>query len=136
IRSRQTAASAAAISEPEQPAAGRRQGQSDTVRPGRGRKRYRRGGPARSRRADHGSSAAGQAIAIRRQRSEHSRGPDPDRDIAGLGDRPAMAAGATNGKLMSGRRSEHPDDLLLIAATTLLVLAAQRYFQSDWQPRS
>jgi membrane protein len=31
---------------------------------------------------------------------------------------------------MSGRRSEHTDNLLLIAATTVLVLAAQRYFQS------
>jgi membrane protein len=32
---------------------------------------------------------------------------------------------------MSGRRSEPADSLLLIAATTLLILTAQRYFQSD-----
>ena len=31
---------------------------------------------------------------------------------------------------MSGRRSDHTDDLLLIAATTILVLTAQRYFQT------
>jgi membrane protein len=31
---------------------------------------------------------------------------------------------------MSGRRSEHADNLLLIAATTVLILTAQRYFQS------
>ena len=30
---------------------------------------------------------------------------------------------------MPGRRSERPDDLLLIAATTILILTAQRYFQ-------
>jgi membrane protein len=32
---------------------------------------------------------------------------------------------------MSGRRSEHRDNLLLIAATTLLILTAQRYFQPN-----
>jgi membrane protein len=32
---------------------------------------------------------------------------------------------------MSGRRSEHTDNLLLIAATTILVLTAQRYFQGN-----
>jgi membrane protein len=31
---------------------------------------------------------------------------------------------------MSGRRPEHSDSLLLIAATTLLILAAQRYFRA------
>jgi membrane protein len=31
---------------------------------------------------------------------------------------------------MSGRRSEHHDNLLLIAATTILILTAQRYFQT------
>ena len=31
---------------------------------------------------------------------------------------------------MSGRRSDHADNLLLIAATTILVLTAQRYFQT------
>jgi membrane protein len=31
---------------------------------------------------------------------------------------------------MSGRRSDHTDNLLLIAATTILVLTAQRYFQT------
>jgi membrane protein len=39
-----------------------------------------------------------------------------------------MAAGTRNGSLMSGRRSEPADNLLLIAATTILILAAQRYF--------
>jgi membrane protein len=37
---------------------------------------------------------------------------------------------------MSGRRSPHSDNLLLIAATTLLVLTAQRYFQTDAPPPS
>jgi len=32
---------------------------------------------------------------------------------------------------MSGRRSEHGDSLLLIAATTILILTAQRYFQAS-----
>jgi membrane protein len=32
---------------------------------------------------------------------------------------------------MSGRRSEHIDNLLLIAATTILILTAQRYFQAN-----
>jgi membrane protein len=32
---------------------------------------------------------------------------------------------------MSGRRSPHSDNLLLIAATTILILTAQRYFQAD-----
>jgi membrane protein len=32
---------------------------------------------------------------------------------------------------MSGRQSEHTDSLLLIAATTILVLTAQRYFQTN-----
>jgi membrane protein len=41
-----------------------------------------------------------------------------------------MATGATNGSLMSGRRSAHTDNLLLIAATTILVLTAQRYFEA------
>lgn len=31
---------------------------------------------------------------------------------------------------MSGQRSPHPDSLLLIAATTILVLGALRYFQT------
>jgi membrane protein len=31
---------------------------------------------------------------------------------------------------MSGRRSLHSDNLLLIAATTILILTAQRYFQA------
>ena len=31
---------------------------------------------------------------------------------------------------MSGPRSRHSDDLLLIAATTILILTAQRYFQA------
>ena len=33
--------------------------------------------------------------------------------------------------MMPGRRSEHASDLLLIAATTLMVLATQRYFKRD-----
>ena len=37
---------------------------------------------------------------------------------------------------MSGRRSEHTDNLVLIAATTLLVLTAQRYFQANTAPKS
>ena len=32
---------------------------------------------------------------------------------------------------MAGRRSEHADNLVLIAATTLLILTAQRFFQTD-----
>ena len=36
---------------------------------------------------------------------------------------------------MSGRRSDHADDLLLIAATTILVLTAQRYFQTATPPK-
>jgi membrane protein len=34
---------------------------------------------------------------------------------------------------MSGPRSRHSDDLLLIAATTILILTAQRYFQASRQ---
>jgi membrane protein len=37
---------------------------------------------------------------------------------------------------MSGRRSEHTDNLLLIAATTLLILAAQRYFRATTPRKS
>ncbi len=37
---------------------------------------------------------------------------------------------------MSGRRSEPSGDLLLIAATTILILTAQRYFQADASRKS
>jgi membrane protein len=37
---------------------------------------------------------------------------------------------------MSGRRSESTDNLLLIAATTILILTAQRYFQANTSRRS
>jgi membrane protein len=37
---------------------------------------------------------------------------------------------------MSGRRSEHTDNLLLIAATTILILTAQRYFQANTPRRA
>jgi membrane protein len=37
---------------------------------------------------------------------------------------------------MSGRRSEHTDNLLLIAAITILILTAQRYFQANTPRRS
>jgi len=37
---------------------------------------------------------------------------------------------------MSGRRSLHSDNLLLIAATTILILTAQRYFQGNTSRRS
>src|SRR3984885_14280284 len=46
-----------------------------------------------------------------------------------MGGGEAMAAGAWNGNLMFGRRSEPHDNLLLIAATTILILTAQRYFR-------
>jgi membrane protein len=46
------------------------------------------------------------------------------------------AATATNGNLMSRGRSEHRDNLLLIAATTILILTAQRYFQTSTTPTS
>ena len=58
------------------------------------------------------------------------RRADPDGDIDRLGSRQTAAAGATIGALMSGRRSERTDNLLLIAATAILALAAQRYFRS------
>jgi hypothetical protein len=32
---------------------------------------------------------------------------------------------------MSGRQSDHPDSMRLIAATTILILTAQRYFQAS-----
>jgi membrane protein len=37
---------------------------------------------------------------------------------------------------MSGRRSEPSGNLLLIAATTILILTAQRYFQASTRPKS
>jgi membrane protein len=37
---------------------------------------------------------------------------------------------------MSDRRSQHTDNLLLIAATTILVLTAQRYFQANTSEKS
>src|SRR5437667_3112803 len=37
---------------------------------------------------------------------------------------------------MSGRPSEHSNDLLLIAATTILILSAQRYFQASTPRKS
>ena len=37
---------------------------------------------------------------------------------------------------MSRGRSEHRDNLLLIAATTILILTAQRYFQTSTTPTS
>ena len=36
---------------------------------------------------------------------------------------------------MSRARSEHTDNLLLIAATTILILTAQRYFQTGTRGR-
>ena len=54
-------------------------------------------------------------------------------DIVGLGGR-ATAAGATNGALMSARRSEAADNLLLVAATAIFVLTAQRYLQTITAP--
>ena len=37
---------------------------------------------------------------------------------------------------MSGQRSEQTNNLLLIAATTILILTAQRYFQANTHPKS
>jgi len=51
-----------------------------------------------------------------------------------MGGGATTAAGATNRTLMSGERSPHTDNLLLIAATTVLILAAQRYVQAS-RPR-
>jgi membrane protein len=45
-----------------------------------------------------------------------------------LGSHATTAASAPNGKRMTARRSP-ADDLVLIAATTVLILSAQRYFQ-------
>jgi membrane protein len=47
-----------------------------------------------------------------------------------LGGDPTTAPGTADAGLMSGRRSEPSGDLLLIAATTILILTAQRYFQA------
>ena len=69
------------------------------------------------------------AIPARARQPRTARRADPDGDIAGLGRGPAPASGAANASLMPGRRSRPDDNLLLIAATTLLVLALQRYFQ-------
>ena len=57
---------------------------------------------------------------------ECSGRPDLDGNLIGVGD---DAAPATNGNLMSRGRFEHRDNLLLIAATTIVILTAQRYFQ-------
>ena len=82
----------------------------------------------------------------RRPNRRRRRGPDtttgvagrPDRDgnLVGLGSGPATAAGATRGNLMPRARSEHTDNLILIAATTILILTAQRYFQPPLAARS
>src|SRR5450755_3088503 len=45
--------------------------------------------------------------------------------------RGATAPGAANRSMMSGRRSPPTDNLLLIAATAILILTAQRYFQAN-----
>jgi len=47
-----------------------------------------------------------------------------------LGGDKATASGAAHGSLMSGRRSGPSGDLILIAAATILILTAQRYFRS------
>jgi membrane protein len=54
-----------------------------------------------------------------------------------MGCRPARGApGATNAGLMTSRRSEPGDSLLLIAATAVLLLTLQQYFQADAPVRS
>jgi len=83
--------------------------------------------------APRGQPAAERKTSAARQQGR-ARRPDPDGDIIGLGGRETTAAGATNGRLMSGRRSLPSDNLLLIAATAILVLAAQRYLQAS-RPR-
>ena len=59
----------------------------------------RRHRAAHHRRGGHGPDA---------EQQEHSGRPDRDGDLAGLGGGAAAAAGATNGRLMSRARSEHP----------------------------
>jgi membrane protein len=53
-----------------------------------------------------------------------------------LGGDPTTAPGTAAAGLMSGRRSEPSGDLLLIAATTILILTAQRYFQATTSRKS
>jgi membrane protein len=51
-----------------------------------------------------------------------------------LGGDTAAAACATNGALMPGRRTEAADNLLLVAATAIFVLIAQRYLETITAP--
>src|SRR5258708_37717965 len=48
-----------------------------------------------------------------------------------MGGGKTTAPGTAKGRVMFGRRSEHSDSLLLVAATTLLILTARRYFQAS-----
>src|SRR6266567_4670774 len=129
---------AAAVSLSHQPLARRRQGQSGRAGSDRCRERYRRGdldsafiaGNARQPQTaerETGADAGHQGRAGR---------PDPDRRIIGLGGAKTTAPDTTNGSVMSGRPSEHSNGLLLIAATTILILSAQRYFQTSTPRKS
>ncbi len=54
---------------------------------------------------------AASGVSRRARQQEHSGRPDPDGDVAGLGGHATAAAGATNGRLMSGRRPSIADNL-------------------------
>ena len=121
---------------PHQPPAGGDQGQSRQTRSDRGRQGHRRRRScSRPRRRRETPVTGGGGVSGHGQQKLAGR-PDPDGNLVGLGGDPATAAGATRRNLMPRARSEHTDNLILIAATTILLLTAQRYFQTFARPRS
>ena len=100
--------------------------------PDRSRARYRGLGPAGAFGAPVPSSRA--AIAAGAEQQEHSGRPDRDGDAAGLGGHAAAIERAPNGRLMPRARPE--DNLLLMAATAILILTAQHFFQAGTRARS
>ena len=124
----QTKTTIAAFSLAHQPPSRGDQGQSAPAGPDRSRTGHRRVGPvgafgASGRRPSQAAIPDGT-----RQQADAGR-PDPDGDLAGLGGNATAVASATNGHLMPRARSGPDDNLRLMAATAILVLTAQHFFQ-------
>ena len=119
-----------------EPPARRHQRQSDQAGPGRGGNQYRDGDLARTCYACERHQPCTADLPSRPGRGQQEGAGRPDRGgiAAGLGGDTTAAARATNGALMPGRRTEAADNLLLVAATAIFVLTAQRYLETITAP--
>src|SRR5207237_8001681 len=108
--------------------------QSARTGPDRSRTRYRGLYPAGAFGAtiQHPSHAA---IAPCAEQQEYSGRPDRDGDAARLGGYATTIARTANGHLMPRARSEQHDNLLLIAATDILILTADQLFRDGSRSR-